>query len=117
MINKGDIKFGDIFLANFDPSLGHEFQNKRPALVIQSNETLTKSNLVTVMPLTTNKGNKINNDIEITPDSKNCLLSDSIIKVYDIESFDYSRFIKKIGIANGEIMSKVKMYLKKHFDV
>jgi len=117
MIKKGNIKFGDIFLADFDPSLGHEFQSKRPAIIIQSDGKLAISNLVTVIPLTANKRNKMVDDIDITPDSRNYLPLDSLVKVYDIVSFDYSRFIKKIGVANNEIMDKIKIYLKKHFGI
>jgi len=117
MIKRGEIKFGDIFLTDFDPSLGHEFQSKRPAIIIQSDKKLAISNLVTVMPLTANKGNKMVDDIDITSDPNNCLPLDSIIKVYDIISFDYSRFIKKIGVANDDVMNKIKMYLKKHFGI
>ncbi len=42
---------------------------------------------------------------------------DSLIKVYNIISFDYSRFINKIGVADKEILNKIKNYLTKHFDL
>lgn len=115
--NKNDIRYGELFLVNFNPSIGHEFQGKRPAIVIESDEQIKKSNLITVLPLTSNLNNKLYNDIIIKSDSRNNLIKDSVIKVYDIYSFDYSRFINKIGVVNEEILGKIKEYLKKHFGI
>lgn len=115
MLTKGEVNYGDIIWTQFDPSVGHEFQDKRPALVIQSDEFLAKSNLVTVVPLTGNIKNKMADDIIIDPDDKNNLRSISVIKVYDIVSWDYQRMIGKIGKASEKIMAEIKQYLKKYF--
>lgn len=117
MMRKGDLEFGDIVWVEFDPSVGHEFQDKRPAIVIQSNEQLKRSNLVTIVPLTSNKGNATPDDIEVVVDSENHLRTDSVAKVYCITSFDYSRFDKKIGKINTDVLIVIKSYLKKHFDL
>ena len=108
---------GEIWLVKFDPSVGREFQGTRPALVVQSNAQIKKSNLVTVLPLTSNLNNKLADDIVIKKTAQNRLLHESVIKVYDIISFDYSRLIKKIGSIDEEISNKVKQYLRKHFDL
>jgi mRNA-degrading endonuclease toxin of MazEF toxin-antitoxin module len=115
MKNKVSLKQGDLCLFNFNPSVGHEYQGKRPGLVIQSDEQLKRSNLVTVMPLTSNLNNCLDDDIIAASDRYNKLISDSIIKVYDIISLDYIRFIKKIGYIDKDVLSKVKKYLKIHF--
>lgn len=47
-------QYGEIYLVDFDPSVGHEFKKQRPAIIIQSNETIKKTNLITVMGLTSN---------------------------------------------------------------
>ncbi len=114
---KDDIKQGELYLVNFNPSAGHEFQGKRPALVIESDVQIKKTNLISIIPLTSNIGNKISDDIFISKDNNNKLISDSIIKVYYICSFDYYRFINKIGKVDEEILEKIKIYLKKHFDL
>ncbi len=102
---------------NFNPSVGHEYQGKRPALVIESSRQIKKSNLITVAPLTSNLNNKTFDDIIIKKDSRNKLIKDSVIKVYEISSFDYSRLINRIGAVNQEVMEQIKNYLKKHFDI
>lgn len=117
MIQKGDLDFGDIVWTEFDPSVGHEFQDKRPAIVIQSKKQLHKSNLVTVIPLTTSSNNKVADDIMIVADVLNKLRTDSIVKVYCITSFDYSRFSKKIGKIDIKAVAAIKRYLKTHFDL
>ena len=116
-INKSSIRWGELYLVNFNPSIGHEFQGKRPALIIESDEQIKKSNLITVLPLTSNLNNKLSDDIIIKHDSQNNLLKDSVVKVYDICSFDYSRFINKIGAVDEQMMKKVKIYLKSHFKI
>ena len=117
MINKLNIKQGDLYLINFDPSIGHEYQGKRPALIIQANIQIRKSNLITVMPLTSNCGNCLNDDIVIKKDGANRLISNSVIKVYSIISFDYKRLINKIGTVDNLVLNKVKNYLQRHFNV
>ena len=107
-----NIGYGQYFLVNFNPCSGHEYQGKRPAIVIESDKQLRKNNLVTVLPLTSNLDNKVGDDILVTADRSNRLKFDSIIKVFDIASFDRSRFINKIGKAK-----EIKRYLSKHFDL
>ncbi|MFH1385852.1 MAG: type II toxin-antitoxin system PemK/MazF family toxin [Patescibacteria group bacterium] len=117
MIKKGDLNFGDIVWAEFDPSIGHEFQDKRPAIVIQSREQLRKTNLVTVIPLTSKTSNVMRDDVVIPADLINNLRADSVAKVYCIVSFDYSRFKKKIGRLDIKYAVAIKRYLRKHFDI
>jgi len=117
MINKGEVQFGDIFFINCEPSSGHEFNGNHPAVVIQSNSKLKKSNLVTILPLTSNLKNKMIDDIIIKVDPLNNLKYDSVIKVYCPSSFDYVRFIKKIGVVDQNTLNKIKKYLKTHFDI
>lgn len=110
-------KHGEIHLVDFDPSVGHEFQKCRPAIIIQSNETIKKTNLITIMALTSNIKGKTCDDILIKKNDKNSLSIDSVIKVQTIHAFDKSRFIKFFGETSEEILRQIKTYLKKHFDL
>lgn len=115
MIAKGEIAFGDIVWAEFDPSIGHEYRNKRPAIVIQAEEQLKKSNLVTVIPLTSQTDKPGLDDILVEAERGNNLLMNSLARVYCITSFDYARFDKVIGKISPKIEELIKGYLKKHF--
>ncbi len=47
-------KKGEIYLVNFDPTVGHEAKKKRPALILSNNIHNQYSPLVTVAPLSSN---------------------------------------------------------------
>ena len=110
-----EIHFGEILWTDFDPSIGHEFQGRRPALVIQSTAQIRKSNLVTIMPLTSQINSPIAEDILVRASFMNKLKNDSLLKVFDITSFDCARFIKKIGVLEEQSLEAVKAYLAVHF--
>ena len=117
MMAKGEIRFGDVVWVEFDPSVGHEYQSKRPAIVVQSDEQLKKTNLVTIIPLTSQKDNRMSDDILVEARKENNLMTDSVAKVYCVTSFDYARFEKVIGKINEEMKMKIKDYLRKHFGI
>lgn len=116
-----DFKTKDIFLVNFDPSVGHEYKKIRPAIIIQSEKTIknTASNtsLITIMPITSQLGNCQKEDIKIEKSKSNGLWADSIIKVGCIHSFDQKRFLKKIGYITEDLMVEIVGYLRIHFDI
>jgi mRNA interferase MazF len=109
------MKKGNIWLVNFDPSLGKEYQKIRPAVVLQSNKI--NSLLITVMPFSSNLENKQKNDIIIKKDEQNRLFSSSILKVSQISSFDKMRFIHFVGNLTKKNVLDLEIYLRKHFDL
>lgn len=111
------VRQGEVYWVNFEPSVGHEYKKERPAVVIQSDEQLRKSNLVTVMPLTSRLNSKHPDDILVAKDSENNLYTDSLVKVHAIMSFDRSRFTAIVGRVNAETMRQIKGYIRKHFGV
>jgi len=111
------MKQGEIWLAKFVNAIGHEFKKERPSLVIESDRQIDRTSVITIIPFTTKFKNKTNDDILVAKDGHNRLFWDSLLKVHHIESFDRSRFIKKIGVINATIVLQAKNYLKKHFDI
>ena len=112
-----EIEYGHIYWVSFAPSIGHEFQGRRPAVVIQSTDQLRRTNLVTVMPMTSQISKSHGDDILVRADKKNRLYGDSLIKVHSIESFDRGRFLKRIGELDREMMENIRKYLKIHFGI
>ncbi|MFA6521478.1 MAG: type II toxin-antitoxin system PemK/MazF family toxin [Candidatus Gracilibacteria bacterium] len=112
-----DFKTGDIFLVNFDPSIGHEYKKIRPAIVIQSEKTIKNSALITIMPITSQLSNCRKEDINIKKSAINGLYSDSLVKVGCVHSFDRKRFLKRIGNIPEETMAKIIEYLRIHFNI
>ena len=71
---------GQIWLVNFDPSFGHEYKKVRPALIIQNNEYIESSDLLTVIPISSQLTNQTELDILLRKDAKNRLMTDSLLK-------------------------------------
>lgn len=103
---------GHIWLVNFDPSFGHEYQKVRPALIIQNESYITLSNLLTIIPISSQLEKLTELDILINKDSQNRLFKNSLLKIKQISSFDKRRFIHFVGIVNEEIMAEVHQNLK-----
>ena len=100
---------GQIWLVNFDPSFGHEYKKVRPALIIQNNNYIESSDLLTVIPISSQTTKQTELDILLRKDTQNRLMTDSLLKTKQISSFYKRRFIKLVGFANEETMKKVKM--------
>lgn len=109
------MEIGDIYLVNFEPSIGNEYRKMRPAIVLQDASISKKSKCVTVMPISSKVERMGADDVLIPCNTKNKLLVDSVVKVHQISSFDKVRFIKKIGNANSPVLRLVRGYLRRHF--
>ncbi|MGD9733661.1 MAG: type II toxin-antitoxin system PemK/MazF family toxin [Desulfamplus sp.] len=105
-------KRGQIWLVNFEPSFGHEYQKIRPALIIQHQNYIDSGNLITVIPISSQTANHGELDISIKGDSQNRLMKDSLLKIKHISSFDKRRFIKLIGVVHKETMENVDKHLQ-----
>ncbi len=69
-----------IWLVNFEPSFGHEYQKIRPALIIQHEDYIASGNLLTVIPISSQIVNPSELDILITANSLNRLMKNSLLK-------------------------------------
>ncbi|MBF0379329.1 MAG: type II toxin-antitoxin system PemK/MazF family toxin [Desulfamplus sp.] len=105
-------KRGQIWLVNFEPSFGHEYQKVRPAFIIQHERYIDSGNLLTVIPISSQTANHGELDILIKSDSQNRLIKDSLLKIKHISSFDKRRFIKLIGLTYKETMENVDKHLQ-----
>ncbi len=97
-----------IWLINFDPAFGHEFQKTRPGLIIENNFYIPKFELLTIIPISSKIDNLYILDVLIPKTKQNRLMKDSILKVKQINSFDKRRFIKFIGICEEDTFEQVK---------
>jgi len=97
-----------IWLVNFDPAFGHEYRKVRPALIIQDTKYINSGNLLTVVPISSQVDKRIELDVLLPKDKNNRLAKDSVVKTYQISSFDKRRFIKYVGICNDKIFKSVQ---------
>lgn len=107
--------FGDIYYVEFDPSVGHEYQGKRPAFIAMEESISKVSNLITVLPITSRVDKMYLFDVFIQKDGKNKLLTDSVIRANHISTFDKERCLFKIGAVGSPVIRQVRGYLRRHF--
>jgi mRNA interferase MazF len=99
---------GDIWLANFDPTLGAEIKKIRPAVVVSS-DSVGKLPLKLAAPITDWKEYYAGNiwHIKIDPDITNGLTKVSAVDVLQLRSMDIQRFIRKIGEISTTSMEEI----------
>ncbi len=100
-------KRGQIWIVDFDPSVGHEYKKIRPALIIQQERYIFHGSLVTVIPLSSKIAKPAALDVVIKKAPNNRLMKDSLIKTQQMSSFDKSRFIKCIGTLTDSDMKRI----------
>ena len=105
----------EIYLVNFDPTIGHEVKKKRPALILSNNIHNQYSPLVTVAPLSSNT-NKVYPFEVYVPKKLTGLNENSKIMIIQLRSIDKKRLINKIGnIEDKEITNKINKAISEHF--
>lgn len=102
---------GEIWLADLNPTRGHEQSGIRPALIISVNPfNQGGAELIVVLPITS-KDKKIPLHVKIEPQVSN-LDTISYIKCEDIRSISKERIIERIGQVPYNILEEVEQRLK-----
>jgi mRNA interferase MazF len=101
-------KRGEIWLVNFDPTIGSEIKKIRPAIVISSDAT-GKLPIKLVAPITDWKPYFAQNfwHVKIEPDSTTGLTKISAIDTLQLRGLDLQRFIRKLGNISEIKMSEI----------
>ncbi|WP_028090753.1 type II toxin-antitoxin system PemK/MazF family toxin [Dolichospermum circinale] len=97
-INPDLPKRGEIWLVNFDPTVGAEIKKVRPAVVISS-DSVGKLPIKLIAPITDWKTYFSSNfwHVKIEPNSINRLNKYSAIDTLQLRGVDLQRFIRKLG--------------------
>lgn len=101
-------KRGEIWLANFDPTVGSEIRKIRPTVVISS-DAVGKLPVKLVAPITDWKEYFAQNlwHVRINPDSINNLAKVSAVDVLQLRGVDTQRLIRKLGTVPEEKMMEI----------
>lgn len=91
-------KQGDIWLIDFDPSIGAEIQKIRPAVVVNL-DTVGRLPLRLVVPVTDWKPQYANYPwfVELPASASNGLAKDSGADAFQTKSVSLSRFVDRLG--------------------
>jgi len=108
IISSAGSKRGDIWLANFDPTVGAEIKKVRHAVIVSS-DGVGKLPIKLIAPVTDWKEYYAGNiwHIKIEPDTTNSLTKASAVDVLQLRGMDVQRFIRKIGECSTEIMEEI----------
>ena len=104
---------GDLWLTEFESSVGTETKKTRPALIVSNNISNDKSSKVTVVPLSSSVVS-LPIVVVVEPDSLNGLRTKSTVRVPDVCTFDKRRLKGRIGMMKEEYMKEVDRILRLH---
>jgi mRNA interferase MazF len=101
-------KRGEVWIVNFDPTLGAEIKKIRPAIVVSS-DAVGKLPIKLIAPLTDWKAYFNQNfwHVRIDPDSTNGLTKVSAVDTLQLRGMDLQRFIRKLGQVSETTMAEI----------
>jgi len=107
-----DVKRGDIWLVNLDPTIGHEIKKSRPAVIIQNDLGNKYSPITILAPITSQNIEKIYPIEVLLAKRGSGLEKDSKVLLNQIRAIDKRRLIKKLGNIDYEAMAKIDNAIK-----
>ena len=103
---------GEVFLVNFDPTIGSEIKKTRPALIIQNDIANEHSPITIVAAITSKFDDKLYpTEVEIIA-GEGGLKQDSVVLLNQIRSIDCQRLAKKLGKVKDSTLRKVDLSIK-----
>jgi mRNA interferase MazF len=97
---------GEIYLVAFDPTVGHEIQKTRPAIIIQNNISNQYSPITIVAAISSQFGSPPH-PREVVIQMKGGLSKPSAVVLNQIRSVDRKRLIKRLGSVDAATMRKI----------
>lgn len=98
---------GEVYLVNFDPTLGAEIQKTRPALIVQNNVANRHSAITIVAAITSQFDQPLYpTEVLISP-PEGGLRTDSVALLNQIRSIDKQRLVRRLGTLKPETMERV----------
>lgn len=100
------MKQGDIYLADLNPTKGHEQRGTRPVVIISGNTMNDNLGLVTICPISSKIKNYFS-CVHLKKSKVNNLEHDSEVITFQIRTISVQRLIKKLGKAQQEEIQKI----------
>jgi mRNA interferase MazF len=110
------IRRGDVFLVNFDPTVGSEAKKIRPAVVVSNDINNAHSPIISISPITSNVSKVYSFEVEV-PSKTPGLRVRSKVMVNQTRAIDKVRLVKKLGHLPSAIMTHVDRALRLHYDL
>jgi mRNA interferase MazF len=103
---------GEVYLVNFDPTVGAEIKKTRPALIIQ-NDVANEHSPVTIVAAITSAVAGKSYPTEISLElGDGGLDRSSIVLLNQLRTIDRSRLVKKLGAVGAGVLARVDLALR-----
>ena len=105
-------KRGEIYLVNFDPTVGAEIKKTRPALILQ-NDIANRYSPITIVAAITSKY-----DVTLYPTEvlvkppEGGLTTNAVVLLNQVRSIDKGRLIKRLGVLKPATMQHIDRALQ-----
>ena len=110
------INRGDVFLVDFNPTIGAETRKTRLAVVVSNNINNTHSPIVSVAPITSNIARIYSFEVKVKANLDG-LSTTSKIMVNQTRAVDKTRLLKNLGTLPNDIIQAIDKALKLHFSL
>jgi len=110
------VRRGDIFWANLDPTIGVEIKKARPVVVVSNNVINQRSQLVIVVPLTTNIAHLSPSHVLILR-GEGGLSQDSKVLTEQIRAMDKQRLTGKVGTLSERFLRLIEQAIRNSLDM
>jgi mRNA interferase MazF len=100
-------KRGEVYLVNFDPTIGAEIQKTRPALIVQNDIANRHSPITIVAAITSQFGEPLYpTEVLIQPPEGGLTIA-SVALLNQVRSIDKRRLIRRIGVLAPATMERI----------
>jgi mRNA interferase MazF len=103
---------GEVYLVNFDPTIGAEIKKTRPALVIQNDVANRHSPITIVAAITSRFDEELYPTEAFIEAPEGGLNVDSVVLLNQIRSIDTKRLVKRLGRLDPSTMLAVDQGLE-----
>ncbi len=100
-------KRGEIYLVNFDPTVGSEIRKTRPALILQNDVANEFSPITIVAAITSTIEPKLRPTSVIIDKRNSGLKVKSVVLLNQVRSIDRSRLLKRLGAVDEKTLRQV----------
>ncbi len=99
---------GEVWLVNFDPTVGAEIRKTRPAVVVSS-DAVGKLPIKLIAPITDWKDHYSANiwHVRLDPDDANGLTKPSAVDALQLRGMDVQRFVRRLGRLRAALIEEI----------
>ncbi len=108
---------GEVYLVNFDPSVGAEIRKTRPALILQNDIANRYSPVTIVAAITSYEEGKLYPTEVLLEKGEGGVEHRSSVLLNQLRTIDTTRLVKKLGMLDASALQRVDLALRISLDI